>query len=105
MVVRSLHRMLKDHEVMTAVSGEQALGLLSAGAFDLVLCDLNMPGMDGAALWQHLSPGQRERVIYVTGGSFTDEAQEFLSREDVRVLTKPFTAEQVQSLVRAHLGR
>ncbi len=42
------------HEVQVALDGEAALEHLSGGRFDLVLCDIMMPGMDGYELCRRL---------------------------------------------------
>lgn len=62
--------------VSTATNGEDALAQLDAGDFhpDVILCDLNMPGMDGIAFLRHLS----ERDLACAVG--------LVSGEDKRVL-------------------
>lgn len=53
-VLEAIRRMLFDRahswEIETATSGEEALALLEASAFDVVVTDMRMPGMDGSAL-------------------------------------------------------
>jgi PAS domain S-box-containing protein len=105
LVVRSLERMLRDYQLTTASTGEAALALLQRERFDLVLCDVNMPGLDGVALWRRLAPAQRANFVFVTGGASSDEVQDFLDHEAPRVLTKPFRAEVVQALVKEQLAR
>ncbi|MEJ7713222.1 MAG: response regulator [Pyrinomonadaceae bacterium] len=63
---RELERL--GHDVQTAANGEDALRLLEDGAVDVLLCDIQMPRMDGMDLLRRL----RERanppeVIMLTG--------------------------------------
>lgn len=105
LVARSLERMLREHSVTTASSGEEALQLLEGHEFDVVLCDMNMPGLGGPGLWSKLPPALREKTVFVTGGATTDAAQDFLAEHSTSVLFKPFQAEVVQSLVRGQLAK
>lgn len=72
-VVRSvLRRMLErcGHGVTEAADGRQALACLEAGAFDVLVTDIWMPGMDGISLItaaKSLVPGLR--IIAVSGGA------------------------------------
>jgi CheY-like chemotaxis protein len=104
-IARHLGRVLRGHEVTAARSGAEALALLQADAdYDLILCDLMMPEMTGAQLCARIDeryPQFSSRIAIVTGGAFTDETQAFLDRFTGRVLTKPFTPEQVRDLVAA----
>lgn len=59
---------LDGHEAVPAASGPEALALLEASRFDLVLMDLHMPGMDGiAALGAIRARHPRLPVLAVTG--------------------------------------
>ncbi|MDO8901557.1 MAG: ATP-binding protein [Phenylobacterium sp.] len=70
---RAVGLMLRDMDVRLteAASGFEALGLLEAQAFDLVLMDCHMPGMDGMSVTRELrrraGPNQHTPVIAVTG--------------------------------------
>jgi PAS domain S-box-containing protein len=102
LVLRSLERMLRATcQPTTASSANEALQLLATTAFDVVLCDLNLPGLSGMALFEKVSPALRANLVFVTGGACSDEAQAFLDQQGARVLYKPFTSEEVLSLVRA----
>src|SRR5450631_1468720 len=91
----SARRLLSaEHDVVVVHSGEAALcALASPRSFDVVLCDLMMPGMTGIELHQALvrsRPELAERMVFVTGGAFTGAAEDFLDRVDVRRMDKPF---------------
>jgi len=112
-VARALRTGLGDeHDVVIAASGREALALLlgddpDAARFDVILCDLMMPDLDGAELYEQLRekrPDLAARVIFVTGGAFTSRAREFIERSGVRTLEKPFDIESVRSLVRSRVA-
>ncbi|HEX2657126.1 MAG TPA: ATP-binding protein [Polyangia bacterium] len=101
----SLERILRRHyRVVLAESGTDARDLIAAGGrFDLVLCDLMMPGMTGMDLasWidQH-APALAPRIIFMTGGAFTREAQQFLATVPNPPLEKPFQPAEVFAMAR-----
>jgi PAS domain S-box-containing protein len=82
LVARSLARLLAAHDVTVLTSAVEVLTRASAGErWDVVLCDLMMPEMDGMELEQRLSveaPDLVPRIVYLTGGAFTDRARQFL---------------------------
>src|SRR2546427_2182707 len=91
LVLLMLERMLREHHVKVASGGEAALEILRSGAaFDAVLCDLHMPGMNGDELHGVMSeqfPELAKRTIFV-GGACTDKEQAFLDAHTA--LAKPF---------------
>ncbi len=83
----------------------EAQGALEAirhgGTFDLMLCDLMMPSMNGMEFFGKLgalSPALAARVVFVTGGAFTPEAARFVAAR--RHLDKPVEPSKLRSLVR-----
>jgi len=92
------------HEVVTAGGGEEAIALLAQDtAFDAVLCDLMMPGVDGAAVHTYLhehAPTLAARTVFITGGAFTARAAAYMDALGRRVLIKPFTADEATEMVR-----
>jgi putative nucleotidyltransferase with HDIG domain len=82
-------------EVAAASSVGEALAMFDAGAFDLVLTDIRMPGMDGHAFLRAI----RERngdipIVVVTGQATLDTAIAVLREGASGMLVKPFTAEE-----------
>jgi PAS domain S-box-containing protein len=62
-------------------------------AFDLIFCDLMMRGLTGMDLARALksrSPAVLERVVFMTGGAFTPQAQKFLQANIAQCVEKPF---------------
>ena len=91
------------HDVEVASSGREALDRLGADAdFDLVLCDLMMPDVSGENVYRAVSersPGLLPRFVFMTGGAFTERAQEFLAQFAGRQLEKPFNIDEVEVLL------
>jgi CheY-like chemotaxis protein len=91
------------HDVEVASSGREALERLAADVdFDLVLCDLMMPDVSGEHVYRAVStqtPGLLPRFVFMTGGAFTERAQEFLAHFAGRQLEKPFNIDEVELLL------
>ncbi len=93
--------------VTSAGSGAEALEQLSAGRFDAVVCDLFMPGVGGMDVAAHLEqhdPALRARLVFLTGGAVTAEAQAFLERPDVAYLEKPVDIADLDAFLRARIA-
>jgi PAS domain S-box-containing protein len=106
MVAMVLRRILMlDHDVAAAHNGREAMDRFDKGErFDVVLCDLMMPVMNGMILHAVLSkaiPEQAERIVFMTGGAFTPAAQLFLDLVPNPRVEKPFEATNIRALVRA----
>ena len=76
-----------------AGDGEEALHRVAGKAYDLIVCDLKMPKIDGMRFYQRLAtthPDVARRVIFVTGDVAGTEAERFLQESGCRWLAKPF---------------
>jgi CheY-like chemotaxis protein len=76
-----------------AVDGIEALDRLQERPYDLIVCDLKMPRLDGPAFFRELSaadPAMARRVIFVTGDVAGTDAERFLEEAGCRWLAKPF---------------
>src|SRR4051794_6342462 len=90
-----------------APDGEDALNKVKAQSFDLVICDLKMPRVDGMAFYRMLSaaaPGLSKRVIFVTGDVAGTDAESFLEDSGCRWLAKPFRLGDLLRAVRDTLS-
>jgi PAS domain S-box-containing protein len=97
-----------DHDVEEAGNAEAALELLATRHFDVIVCDLMMPGMTGRDLHERVRdrhPGLERRMVLVTGGAFVPKLAEFLAMVDNPKLDKPFTEAEVLQAVTAAAAR
>ena len=105
--IQVLYRALApDCQVIMATGGEAALRLCRERAPDLVLLDVEMPGMDGFEVLRQLKaePQMREwPVIFVTGHTGDDTESRCLEAGAVDFISKPINARVVRSRVKTHL--
>ena len=100
---------LKDagFQVDQAHDGADALERVRASEYDLIVCDLRMPRVDGPAFYRAIaasSPSLVRRLIFVTGDVAGTEAGRFLEESGCRWLTKPFRLADLLRLAREVLG-
>jgi signal transduction histidine kinase/ActR/RegA family two-component response regulator len=105
LLATALSRMLTpEHEVDAFASARQALERLHAGErYALILCDLMMPEMTGMELHATLhreAPELAERMVFLTGGAFTETGRSFLATTHLPWLEKPFEPEALRARVR-----
>jgi CheY-like chemotaxis protein len=102
-ITRVLREGLVGHEVTVATSGREALAHLEGSrAFDVIVCDLMMPDMSGMEVHDHvraLRPGLEHRIVFITGGTFTPNATEFLARVANPCLEKPFRIHELAEVI------
>jgi DNA-binding response OmpR family regulator len=94
-------------EVEAAQGGEGALALLAEGAFDVVLMDVMMPGMDGFELCRRIKQDPRHQtlpVVFLTARGGGEPFAEGLDSGAAMYISKPFTAAKLLAVVRAALG-
>ena len=102
-----IHRFDPLWEVRRASDGEEALKSIADEAFDLVLLDINMPGIDGFALTQALRalPEYRATPILVLTTESSDEMkQKGRASGATGWLVKPFDPQKLIELVRKVIG-
>jgi DNA-binding NtrC family response regulator len=92
----------QGHEVETAADGEEAWEALECRDFDVLLCDINMPRLDGIGLLRRL----REKcqtppeVIMLTGQATVETAIEAMKLGAYDYLTKPYRLNELAALVK-----
>lgn len=105
----ALRRVLGDeHEVVVLTSASTARDRVAAGErFDIVLCDLMMPDMNGMDLHAELvriAPELAAKVVFLTGGAFTSDARDFLARVPNLRLEKPVGVSDLRAAIDKMLG-
>jgi two-component system cell cycle sensor histidine kinase/response regulator CckA len=94
------------YQVLEASDGEKALEILkeNAGAIDLLISDVVMPGMDGPALLKEARPWlAKTRVMFISGYAERDLAKTFEDERSISFLPKPFTLRQLAQRVKEEL--
>ncbi len=91
------------HKVETVSDGAEARRLLQERDYDVVLCDLKMPKVDGAQLFRWLKetkPSLASRFIVMTGDFLNTTTQKALQEWGVPVLHKPFRMDELKALMK-----
>lgn len=104
MVCDALH--LSDYTTIEAADGSSALTLLTKERVDLIICDINMPGMDGYETLSHLrARGDQTPVIMLTARQEKEDVRKayILGTDDY--VRKPFSLEELMFKVEAMLRR
>src|SRR2546426_4189838 len=102
MITDGLRQHLVDegYAVDTASSGSEAIDLFDAGAHHLVICDLQLPDMDGLTLLRHMKGARpTTEVIVVTGYGSVQRAVDATKAGAFYFVEKPFDFEELQPLV------
>jgi two-component system, cell cycle sensor histidine kinase and response regulator CckA len=96
------------YRVLEACSGADALDVSArhAGAIDLILTDIIMPGMNGLALAERIQPQRpRARILYMTAYAGDVLQQRGVVPDDLDCLRKPFRPDDLARKVREMLER
>lgn len=91
------------HTVEVAENGQRALERILAEAFDVVLCDLRMPGLGGEELYAEVEkrdPVKTRSFLFMTGVGFGGNVEVFLRESRRPLLEKPFSLEEVLRAIR-----
>jgi len=102
------------HEVVLALRGDEGLQLFQEQAFDLVLCDVHLPGRDGLEVIEEVRGCSPDIPIIsmtgsfprASGGAHLDPGFLRASKKvgTTKVLAKPFRAHELLALVQGCLG-
>jgi DNA-binding response OmpR family regulator len=96
------------YQVDTASNGREALEKIDRTEYDLIISDVRMPEIDGAALCRLLAARGAvllTRLVFLASPDSFDDHQTFLEQTGVPVLTKPVEFEDLRSVVERMLGQ
>jgi CheY-like chemotaxis protein len=92
-----------SHDVFVTTRGAEALAWVNEGQrFDLVLCDLQMPGTTGMDVYSHLRanvPELAERLVFISGGAYTQATRDFVRSVRNRILEKPVRPDELLATI------
>jgi len=108
-VARLIADVLEDEgmHVEVLLDGREALDRAARKSFDLVICDMKMPGLDGQHFYKSLERSGnslRERFLFVTGDVIAAQTREFLERHHLPHVAKPFRVEELTEKVHGVLN-
>lgn len=98
---------LEGHTVAVAADGSEALAKLAhSGPFDVLVTDVEMPGMDGVSLArQVLAASPATAIVMMSAYMEALDRARGLGAPSLRLLAKPFTLERMRAEIRAALGK
>jgi len=106
LVLKSLTRLLSTtrYQIEAVKNGREALEKCSLQTFDLAICDIRMPGVDGIEFGKQLRELDRTRncmtpLIFITGYASEQAPIEALRLKAVDYVLKPFDIDQLMSIV------
>lgn len=107
MILKAIQRTLRkeNYNVLTAISGDEALKLLEAREVDVVISDQNMPGMDGIEFLQKVKADHpRTLTMMLTGQSHVNIAMEAINKAGVyKFILKPWDDDDFKLTIRRAL--
>jgi CheY-like chemotaxis protein len=110
-VGRTIQRLLgEQYEVVVLTAGREAIDLLvgKEAEFDLILCDLTMPDITGMDVYTRTVEARADighRFVFMTGGTFSPRARDFLDELPNERLDKPFDLQTVRNLARSRVAK
>lgn len=97
-----------DYDYVLCSRARSALDLFARGLrFDVILCDLIMPEMNGMELYGELSrraPDLASRMVFMTGCVMDQRVRRFLAAVPNVCLEKPFETRRLRALIEARLA-
>ncbi len=104
----SIHLLYKEeledegYEVSSALNGEEALEIFDKDTPDLVILDINMPGMDGIEVLRQMKQ-KRPDVPVILSSAYPEYKQDLASWASDDYIVKSFDLDELKDSVRKHL--
>jgi len=89
----------EGHQVEAVLDSQEGLTRLARHEYDVIICDLRMPRLDGVAFYDALVRSGSEaqnRIIFITGDMLAPRTLEFLEPNRLPYLAKPFLVEELK---------
>jgi signal transduction histidine kinase/BarA-like signal transduction histidine kinase len=102
LAAKALGRMLRDHRVEIADHAPTGMKMAIENHYDVIFCDLMMPELSGMAVYASVlreNAKAAARMVFITGGTFTEEARAFAAHHAAHCLFKPFDSSLVKGAV------
>lgn len=94
----------KDYDVLLAESGPEALDILRDDIVDMVLLDIDMPGMNGIETFERMKTfASRVPVIFLTASGLEQDVHSAIKLGAVNYLKKPFPPQELLKRVKQEL--
>ena len=109
-VARLINDVLTEegHEVEAVLDGREGLARIQTRDYDLIICDLRMPSLDGKDLHRELLRNANpaaQRILFVTGDVLAPHTLQFLEACGLPYLAKPFLIEELKLAVQTCLEK
>ncbi|MGD8605235.1 MAG: response regulator [Anaerolineales bacterium] len=98
----------QGYEAESAQNASQAFEILGSASFDLILCDLELPGLSGVSLYQKLvqaQPDLQGHFMFMTGEMLDPSHRAFVEDHQIPVLMKPFDLDELFTAVNQVIGQ
>lgn len=95
-LIRALQ--IEGYQVDAVSNGEAALDRLNQNGYDLILCDVRMPGLSGLEIYEQMQgrfPELARRLVFITGDTVSPHTRRFLDETGAPYLDKPFELEDL----------
>lgn len=108
-IVKMCQRVLSSDgiDVEVATNGKVAQDMIGAKQYDLFLIDIRMPIVSGKDLYEWLKkshPQLAGRVIFTSGDVMSGDTKDFLERDGLSCLSKPFDSAELKAAVNGALN-
>jgi len=106
----SIHLLYKEefeeegYEVISAINGEEALELFDKVEPDLVILDINMPGMDGIEVLRKMKE-KRPDIPVILSSAYPEYKQDLASWASDDYIVKSFNLDELKESVRRHISK
>lgn len=95
------------HKIRLAPNGELALRAVAASKPDLLLLDVNMPGMSGIEICQKIRTEYSSTelpIVFLSGDTSDEQRQRILDVGGNDIVTKPYRVQKLLDVVASYLG-